>query len=83
MSILSVTKMASIKELDIKIDDDKTVKMVECNNLTLINFILRLTGPMPEQRLTMVLLVIQVICSMVAFTIRYPLAYLLYGEIIA
>ena len=80
--ILSVTRLASVKEVDIKMDGDKTVKMVECNNLTLINFILRLTGPMPEQTLTIVLLVIQILSSLVAFTIRYPLAYMLYGEIV-
>ena len=83
LSILTVTRMASIKMVDIKVDDEKTVEMVELNNLTLINFILRLTGPMGEQKLTVVLLVIQILCSFLAFTIRYPLAYLLYGEIIA
>merc|ERR1719422_557298 len=83
LAILSVTKLASVKEVDIKIDDENTTKMVECNNLTLINFILRLTGPMPEQTLTVILLMVQVICSLIAFTIRYPLAYLLYSEIIA
>ena len=41
LAILSVTKLASVKEVDIKIDDENTTKMVECNNLTLINFILR------------------------------------------
>ena len=82
LSILSITKLASVKEVDIKMDEDKTVKMVECNNLTLINFILRLTGPLPEQTVTMVLLVIQIISSMLAFTIRYPLAFILYGEIV-
>ena len=82
LSILSITKLASVKEVDIKMDEDKTVKMIECNNLTLINFILRLTGPLPEQTVTMVLLVIQIISSMLAFTIRYPLAFILYGEIV-
>ena len=82
LSILSITKLASVKEVDIKMDEDKTVKMIECNNLTLINFILRLTGPLPEQTVTMVLLVIQIISSMLAFTIRCPLAFILYGEIV-
>ena len=52
--------------------------MVECNNLTLINLILRVTGPMREDSLTLVLLGVQVACSL-----RYPLAYLLYAEIVA
>ena len=57
--------------------------MVECNNLTLNNLILRETGHMREDRLTLVLLGVQVACSLLAFAIRYPLAYLLYGEIVA
>ena len=84
LTVLSVTRLASIKQVDVKIDNDsdKTVEMVECNNLTLINFVLRLTGPMKENHLTSLLLLLQVIASLVAFTIRYPLAFLLYGEII-
>ena len=60
-----------------------TVRMVECNNLTLINLILRVTGPMREDSLTLVLLGDQVACSLLTFAIRNPLAYLLYGEIVA
>ena len=84
LTVLSVTRLASIKQVDVKIDNDSdtTVEMVECNNLTLINFVLRLTGPMKENHLTSLLLFLQVLASLVAFTIRYPLAFLLYGEII-
>ena len=57
--------------------------MVECNNLTLNNLILRETGHMWEDRLTLVLLGVQVDCSLLALAICYPLAYLLYGEIVA
>ena len=39
--------------------------------------------PMREDSLTLVLLGVQVACSLLAFAIRYPLAYLLYGEIVA
>jgi len=84
LSLLSVTRLASIKKVDVKIDNDSddTVEMVECNNLTLINLVLRLTGPIKEEKLTILLLVLQLFSSLVAFTIRYPLAFLLYGEII-
>ncbi|XP_043478392.1 UDP-N-acetylglucosamine--dolichyl-phosphate N-acetylglucosaminephosphotransferase [Leptopilina heterotoma] len=51
---------------------------VICNNLTLINFVLILTGPKNERTLTTILIVIQIICSVLAFTIRYPLASLFY-----
>ena len=54
---------------------------VECNNLTLINFALKLFGPMREQTLTVLLLVFQVICSLVAFFVRYKLAMFFYGKI--
>ncbi|XP_067009960.2 UDP-N-acetylglucosamine--dolichyl-phosphate N-acetylglucosaminephosphotransferase [Anabrus simplex] len=56
---------------------DKAVT-VECNNLTLINFVLLFTGPVHEATLTKILLLIQVVCSILAFTIRYPLASLFY-----
>lgn len=51
---------------------------IECNNLTLINFVLVWNGPTHEAELTTILLVIQVFCSLLAFTIRYPLASLFY-----
>ena len=85
LALLTLTRLASVRERDVKVDNEteRTVRMVECNNLTLINLILRLTGPMREDRLTLVLLGVQVACSLLAFAIRYPLAYLLYGEIVA
>ena len=55
---------------------------LEFNNLTIINLILKMTGPMHEQSLTLVLLALQVLCSVVAFTVRYPLAFLLFGEVV-
>jgi UDP-N-acetylglucosamine--dolichyl-phosphate N-acetylglucosaminephosphotransferase len=58
-------------------------EMVECNNLTLINFALKLTGPLHERTVTVVLLGLQLLCTAVAFTVRYPLAFLLFGEVAA
>ena len=83
LTLLRVTRLASVREVEIRLDDERSVAMVECNNLTIINLVLRLLGPMREQTLTLVLLAVQVICSLLAFTIRYPLAFLLYGEVIA
>ncbi|XP_029166316.1 UDP-N-acetylglucosamine--dolichyl-phosphate N-acetylglucosaminephosphotransferase isoform X2 [Nylanderia fulva] len=51
---------------------------VTCNNLTLINFILINTGPLKESTLTTILLIIQIISSILAFIIRYPLASIFY-----
>lgn len=50
-----------------------------CNNFTLINFFILLTGPIHEERLNKLLLTFQIICSVIAFTIRYPLAAYFYG----
>ena len=38
---------------------------------------------MHEQTLTVFLLGLQVLCTVIAFTVRYPLAYLLFGEVVA
>jgi len=87
LGILSVLKLATVREYTLQVDEDNetptNVKMMECNNLTLINFILRLTGPMHEQSITLTILGIQILSSVVAFMVRYPLAYLLFGEIVA
>ncbi|XP_968050.1 UDP-N-acetylglucosamine--dolichyl-phosphate N-acetylglucosaminephosphotransferase [Tribolium castaneum] len=48
------------------------------NNLTLINLVLLYLGPLHEAKLTLVLLGIQVVCSLLAFVIRYPLAWIFY-----
>ena len=56
---------------------------IKCNNLTTINFALKFLGPLHERTLTVMLLVLQVLCSCVAFLIRYQLAKLLFGEVIA
>jgi len=86
LSILKFIRLVSVKEFTVELENDekepKTVDMIECNNLTLINLILRITGPMHERTLTTTLIVIQILCSVIAFLIRYPLAYILYGEIV-
>ena len=56
--------------------------MVEYNNLTIINLLLKVLGPLQERDLTLLLLLLQVACSALAFTIRYPLAYFFFGEIV-
>lgn len=53
--------------------------VVTCNNLTLINFFILLTGPIHEKKLNEYLLMFQVFCSVVAFSIRYPMARYFYG----
>lgn len=53
-------------------------KIIRTNNFTIINFLLIKIGPMHEEHLTTVLLTIQILCSGIAFLIRYPLASLFY-----
>lgn len=51
------------------------------SNLTIINFVLYVCGPMHEARLTSTLLLVQVAASCCAFAVRYPLASLLYENV--
>ncbi|KAK6045573.1 glycosyltransferase, group 4 family [Cooperia oncophora] len=53
----------------------------EINNLTILNLVLKFTGPLHEQTLTNVLLSIQVICSVFAFFVRFYLASFLYDVV--
>lgn len=50
----------------------------ECSNLTIINLILVKLGPMKENKVTILLLVIQVLCSFIALFIRYGVSKLFY-----
>lgn len=51
---------------------------VTTNNFTLINLVLLFFGPLHEEKLTIILIAIQCLCSVLAFVIRYPLASLFY-----
>ncbi|XP_020288278.1 UDP-N-acetylglucosamine--dolichyl-phosphate N-acetylglucosaminephosphotransferase [Pseudomyrmex gracilis] len=61
----------------IKLEEDAE-GIVTCNNLTLINFVLINAGPLREPTLTTILLIIQIVSSIMAFAIRYPLASIFY-----
>lgn len=52
--------------------------IIECSNMTIINLALNMLGPMHEASLTIYLLIVQVCCSLLAFFIRYPLAWMVY-----
>lgn len=54
---------------------------VAMSNLTIINYVLYVCGPMKEARLTCTLLGVQLGASLLAFAIRYPLAALLYDVV--
>lgn len=52
--------------------------IVTTNNFTLINLTIVVCGPTQEGQLTQRLLLMQLICTCIAFTIRYPLAIYFY-----
>lgn len=71
-SIISLLK--AIRLIDIVEDNDSIIM----NNMTLINLFLIKLGPIREVQLTMYLLLFQVVCTCIAFLIRYPMASYFY-----
>lgn len=53
-------------------------KWAEINNLTILNLILKFTGPIYEYELNNVFLGLQIFCSFLAFFFRFYFAFLLY-----
>lgn len=53
--------------------------IITSNNFTLINFFILFTGPIHEKTLNDYLLIFQIVCSCIAFAIRYPMAQYFYG----
>ncbi|XP_072166524.1 UDP-N-acetylglucosamine--dolichyl-phosphate N-acetylglucosaminephosphotransferase-like [Diadema setosum] len=58
-------------------DKDET----ECSNFTIINLVLKVIGPTHERTLVIIILVIQALCSCLAFFIRFYLAGFFYDVI--
>ncbi|XP_072774331.1 UDP-N-acetylglucosamine--dolichyl-phosphate N-acetylglucosaminephosphotransferase isoform X1 [Taeniopygia guttata] len=75
-SILKVVKILHI--VDVRSGTDENGEYTECSNMTLINFVIKLIGPTHERNLTLLLLLIQVLGSTIAFSIRYQLVRLFY-----
>ncbi|GCC23152.1 hypothetical protein chiPu_0001545 [Chiloscyllium punctatum] len=69
--ILRVAEKFHLVEVTRGIGDNK--EYIQCNNLTLLNFVLKLIGPTHERTLTIILLFIQVTGSAFAFMVRYHL----------
>lgn len=70
LNVLSVLHLIDKNE-----DSNETIVI---NNMTLINLFLIKFGPTSEARLTIYLLTFQIICSSIAFLIRYPMASYFY-----
>ncbi|KAF9279464.1 tunicamycin resistance protein [Mortierella alpina] len=62
--------------------DVKTGKRpLEMTNLTILNLILVKAGPMSERNLTLSVMLIQVVCSLIAFLIRHKLVAFVYDVV--
>ncbi|ORY95945.1 UDP-N-acetylglucosamine--dolichyl-phosphate N-acetylglucosaminephosphotransferase [Syncephalastrum racemosum] len=57
---------------------DDAGRIAVCNNLTIINLVLAYFGPASERDTTLLVLTIQILCSMLAFFIRYKLVQFVY-----
>lgn len=70
-----VIELFTLFRLVDRVEDDDSITL---NNFTIINFFLIKFGPMTEVRLTTYLLLFQLVCTGVAFLIRYPMASYFY-----
>ncbi|XP_071175281.1 UDP-N-acetylglucosamine--dolichyl-phosphate N-acetylglucosaminephosphotransferase-like [Mytilus edulis] len=75
---LCVTIFRLLRVIEVKDNVGEDGQYTECNNMTLINLILKFTGPLHERTLVVILMAIQILCSGIAFFIRYHLAKLFY-----
>lgn len=75
LSRLMVTVLKSLKLITWQEMPDGKVKT---NNFTLINFVLLVFGPVHEKILTQMLMGFQILCTVLALIIRYPLANYFY-----
>ena len=66
--------------LYVKRTKEKDDKYVEYNNMTIINLAIKFLGPIQEGKLTSVLLFIQVLSSLLAFTIRLHVSTYFYDD---
>ncbi|KAJ7333055.1 UDP-N-acetylglucosamine--dolichyl-phosphate N-acetylglucosaminephosphotransferase [Desmophyllum pertusum] len=74
--ILSVFSLLKLVQVENGVGEDK--KLTRVNNLTLINFVIKMFGPLHERTLTTIMLGIQVGGSVIAFIIRYHLVRFFY-----
>lgn len=54
--------------LDVRRGQDGDDEFIECNNMTLINLVLKILGPTHERNLTAIMLLIQVMVLLLCIT---------------
>jgi UDP-N-acetylglucosamine--dolichyl-phosphate N-acetylglucosaminephosphotransferase len=62
----------------IKWEKNEVDGVITANNFTIINLGIIMAGPIHEKRLNNLLICVQLLCSVIAFSIRYPLATYFY-----
>lgn len=73
LSVFSLLRLVTVEE---GVGEDK--KSTRVNNLTLINFVIKVMGPLHERTLTIIIMGIQICGSVIAFIIRYHLVRFFY-----
>lgn len=75
LTLAVVRLLAAAKLTKVGINEKKNLT---CTNLTILNFLLNFTGPIREDTLTKLIIVVQLMGSVLAFGIRYGLAKFFY-----
>ncbi|KAK3819687.1 MAG: UDP-N-acetylglucosamine--dolichyl-phosphate N-acetylglucosaminephosphotransferase-like protein [Benniella sp.] len=78
---LCVKLLEALGLTHVRYDSKTGQRPLEMTNLTILNLILLKTGPMSERNLTVSVMVVQVVCSIIAFFIRHRLVYFVYDVV--
>ncbi|KAF9991442.1 UDP-N-acetylglucosamine--dolichyl-phosphate N-acetylglucosaminephosphotransferase [Entomortierella chlamydospora] len=78
--LLCIKILELLRLTHVRYDSRTGQRPLEMTNLTLLNLILLKAGPTSERNLTIYVMIIQVICSAIAFFIRYRLAAFVYDN---
>ncbi|KAH8108709.1 N-acetylglucosaminephosphotransferase [Phellopilus nigrolimitatus] len=73
--VLRLLSAVGLTKLTIRVQDGS---ITEASNLTILNVFLVRLGSMTEKRLVQTLIATQVMCSVLAFVVRYGMAWLVY-----
>ena len=76
----TIPTLASHLSEDTLVEEKSPDEIIACSNLTIINLTLVLLGPMREDYLCVVLLILQGLCGVLGFVIRHKLAFLIYDR---
>ncbi|KAF9995310.1 UDP-N-acetylglucosamine--dolichyl-phosphate N-acetylglucosaminephosphotransferase [Modicella reniformis] len=78
---LCIKSFEALRLTHVRYDVKTGQRPLEMTNLTILNLILLKAGPMSERNLTISVMIVQVVCSLIAFFIRYRLVYFVYDVV--